>query len=82
VNGLGVAQKLGPAFLEREVPILMPIDEFTFASSFEREYAEALAAAPGLTDRIVVMRECEIGEASIAKSIAAIGGSDPAPHPS
>jgi hypothetical protein len=71
VNGLGVARELGEAVIARRVPILMPVDEFTFASSFQRELRELNEANPAIAALLVVMREGEIGSAEISAQLRA-----------
>ena len=74
VNGLGVAQRLGPEFAAKGTPILMPVDEFTFASSFAREYNALTAECSEVATRLVVMREQLIGSQRIASLLESAAG--------
>lgn len=65
VNGLGVATHLGARFARRKIPVLMPVDDFTFAASYPREYGHFCEAAAEMVPRLVVLREDEIGDAAL-----------------
>lgn len=69
VTGFGVAKLLDDAFVSRRIPVLMPVDEFTFGSSFPRELAALRSENPGILSRLVVMRERDIGAAVIASRL-------------
>lgn len=68
VNGFGVALRLNRSF-RADIPIVMPVDEFTFAGSFQRELDELEAGNPDLISQLVVMRQRDIGSDEIAQRI-------------
>lgn len=78
VNGFGVLSRLGDKLLAQRVPILMPVDEFTYASSFAREIEALRQDHPRAAGRLITMREREIGSAAVRDEILSLAGSTPA----
>jgi hypothetical protein len=74
VDGVGVAMLLSNAFVERAIPVVMPITDFSMNVSFDRRFSELREKKPQIADLIVVMPESELGSVEIAAHIRDIAG--------
>jgi len=69
VDGLGVAALLGADFERRGTPILMPVDEFSFHSSFARRFGVLRDEAPDIARLIIPMTPDQVGDREIRERI-------------
>lgn len=69
VDGLGVAALLGDDFARLGIPILMPVDEFSFHASFPRRFGALREAAPDIARLVIPMPPAQIGDREIRERI-------------
>lgn len=69
VDGVGVALLLSASFARRGTPILMPMSDFAYASSFPRRFQELSDARPEIARLIVPMPAKELGSEEIRARI-------------
>lgn len=69
IDGLGVAALLGADFERRGTPILMPVDEFSFHSSFARRFAVLREKAPDTARLVIPMTPDQVGDRDIRERI-------------
>jgi len=69
VTGFGVLRLLSKEFCARRVLVLMPVDEFTYASSFEREMQAISESNAAVMRLFIPMRVKAIGSEEIAHKL-------------
>ena len=69
VDGLGTLAQLADPTLLGRAPILMPVSDFAYASSFPRRHEAFADDHPLLADRIVVMPAAELGSDAVRDAL-------------
>lgn len=69
VDGFSALRAVGDRTVLNEAPILMPVSDYAFASSFPRHLATFQAAEPALASRLIVMPSAQIGAPEVRAAL-------------
>jgi hypothetical protein len=72
VDGFSALRAIHDRALLGEAPILMPVSDYAYASSFPRHMATFERAEPQLADRLVVMPSAEIGSDKVRVALKSL----------
>jgi hypothetical protein len=62
VNGIGLLRALSPLFLQRRIPVLMPISSNSALSSFPRQFDELKRTRPDIAELVLPLPESRVDD--------------------